>query len=153
MAFATFPKQQLAKIAGTAELVRLGAAKPGRHLELAHVQLGLYKHGAAGGSEQLRVNVYSDSGYQVAYAQSAWVSLASIPGLATYWIGRVRFDFARQPLNKNLTYYLALETQSYARSGDNFYLATLLDWPLPVNANLDAPRYAGAFALYGYTDL
>lgn len=136
------------------EVVKLGAVEVEDHTNLLYLRIMLYKHGAHGGTEQVRAKIYSDADYTKLMYTSAWSDLADIEGLtASPWWGWFRLTFARQALNKEATYYVALETQNYTRNADTFYLSHSLDWPVPQNTQV-VPSFPGAMMqFYGYRDL
>lgn len=149
MGFKDFPTPLRVKVAETSEEVECGSFSMGEHIELRHCRITLLKVGSAGGSEQLRLNIYTDEDYERRLYQSDWLELSDIEGLTTNWLGRVRFDFDRLHLNKDHTYYAAVESQSYTRDGEDFYIGFILDWPLQINSHA-GDDYALKMAFYGY---
>ena len=148
MAFQSFPDTLYLKTMATGETVAAGGFSVPDAQELRHVVLTVYKHGTAGGTERLRLKVFHDEAQTKTYATSDWATVSEAIEGATYWIGRVRFDFGYQNLSAGETYYLGVESDGYTRSGDTFYIAFPLDWPLAINEQQSAS--AGlAFEIYG----
>jgi hypothetical protein len=127
-------------------------------IELKWIRQVIFVHGVAGGSEQLRLGLYSRSDLTGLVINSDWAEVAdwvSEIGNANgdYQIGFMRFDFERQHLDSDTEYHLAIETNNYTRNADTFYLAAISDWPDPVNTPATNPAYyAGAAHWFGYAD-
>lgn len=136
------------KVADTDEMVRLGGFKPGYNQELRFIRSELRIYGGLGGSERIRLNFYADTNYSRLLFQSDWHDITNIE--AAHWMGWVRFDFDRRPINKHTFYYLAFEFENYTRTGNARYLAFALDWPHPKNTHLTAPFYGLTAMFYGY---
>lgn len=153
MGFAPIHQNAIVKMLDTSEFAHLGGYTMQSDTELKHIRLVIYKHGAAAGSEQMRLGVYSRSDLAGAIALSDWVDVADFIEGATHWIGFVRFDFARQFLDSDSTYHLGIETQNYTRNGGTFYLSVVADWPDPVNSpQNDAAYFAAAAHFFGYEE-
>jgi hypothetical protein len=153
MASPLLPATAWIKTWDTGESVKCGATVVQDHTNILYLRILLYKHGTAGGSEQVRAKIYSDANYTKLMYTSAWASVADVPNMGTNWWGWFRLTFAREALNKNATYYVALETQNYTRNADTFYLSNSLDWPVAQNTQ-SAPGMPGAaMQIYGYRDL
>lgn len=153
MAFTPFPSELMIRTLDTGEVVPMGGFKLPKHVELVWAQPIIYKHGVATGDEKIRVAVYSGAALVERLFASDWVALSSLGTLGPYWIGRVRFDFARQHLNKNTRYWFAMETQDYLRDGDQFYLGFQLDWPIQkYDSSVGSTRNFADMSLYGYVD-
>jgi hypothetical protein len=152
-AYPLLPATAYVKTWDTAEAVTCGSFDTQDHTDLGHIRLLLYKHGTHGGTERIRLKVYKDSGLTLLLATSEWSALSDITNLSTYWWGWLRFDFARQIVNKLSTYYLQLETENYTRNADTYYLSHSLDWPVPQNTQLTAGRPSAAIQIFGYRDL
>ena len=135
MAYSDFNEQKYILITDTSTVNKMGSVVFDSPIELEHMRLELYKHGTEAGTEQFRVNIYSDPDYSTVYAQSATVDIADIVGLSTYWIGWVRFDFAGLPVlgNNRNRFYIGLEPVTYTRNADTFYIGAGADWFPSVN--------------------
>lgn len=150
MAFLDFPDTLKVKTFDDDEEVAAGAFTFPDHMEIAHARLVVYKHGSHAGTERLRVNIYSDSAYSNLMHQSDWSEIADIDGIDAidYWIGWLRFDFDREHVNLNYTYYIAVEIDGYTRDSDAYYIAGVLDWPLEHMTHVADQGLALVF--YGY---
>jgi len=159
MPFEKYPSKMFFRTLDTGEELRLGtvelpaaASNTRQGFELRHLRLALYKHGAHGGSEQLRVRIYPNADHATPVHTSDWLSLSSITTLSTYWLGWLRFDFARAHL-WGLTYHVTVQAQNYTRNGDSYYLGFKFDWPDRVNsvvAGAHGLRIGAQMGLVGY---
>lgn len=161
MGFSPVHTTQFVKTLDTSETPHLGGFTMPYDLELAHIRLTVYIHNTAGlgGSEQLRLGLYSRSDLAGLVVSSDWVTVATWStevGTANgaYQIGLMRFDFTtRQWLDADTEYHLAIESNNYTRNGGTFYIATVCDWPDPVNTPATNGAYfAAQAAFYGYID-
>lgn len=151
MGIEQFPTDSYLKVCETGELVVAGGFQTARHEELRHIVMRLYKRGTRAGSERVRLKIYADDACVQLMAWSSWVALDDIPRIDEdqIYIGDVRFDFESFNVNKNRTYWLAIETDGYTRVQSSFFLGFLYDWPDPVYQQADAPSYALRVAIYG----
>jgi hypothetical protein len=144
--------QQYAKTLDTSETIQAAGFQVAQNQELAHVYLWLYRSGVPVGNEKLYAAVYTDSGYTDLYALSDPVLVRGDIAEGAAWYGKVRFDFARPNLNKNLRYYLAVYGSNYSKT-PSFYVAFPYDWPAPIYTQASAPKYGLRMELYGYRTL
>ena len=153
MAFKDFSKVQYIKTIDTGELVKIGSFNTVNNLELKYMRLTVYVESMALTTEQIRINIYSDIDCTSKLFSSDWCTLSDISGLSSRWIGWVRIDFNRQPINKLLTYYAAIESQNYTRTASN-YIGCSFDFPFPIYENNENDFYNHPlqFQLFGYTD-
>ena len=132
MPFSQFSSQKYVQVAeSSGTTLQLGSVRFSAATELVYVRFNLFKHGTAGGSEVLTMHAYTDRDYTKSQA-SASVNLADIT-TDQYWIGWVRFDFDNDLFAADTDYYFGLETTSYTRNGDTYYLSAGFDWPVPAN--------------------
>ncbi len=130
----------------------IGTFKPNEDLEIGHIRLMVYIHGTMAGSEQFRINLYSEN--DVLLIQGDYSDIADITTLDTDWIGWVRFDFNRELINSNTTYIAKVESNNYSRNADILYIAAGYDWPLNSYISVNgAPEYGIHQELYGYKRL
>jgi hypothetical protein len=155
--FTSFPSILYCKVIETGEVCHGGGINYSEaHIQLAQIRLTMYKCGAHTGDEQFRLKLYMDSGLTKAFTNgtSDWLSLDDISNMSTNWLGRVAFTFSSQPrLSKNDRYYVALETSSYTRVGNSFYIAPVFYWPISVNENTSEPFYGWQMEVFGYRRL
>jgi len=151
MAILQHPAEEYCKVVDTDELCVAGGFQTARHEELRHIVMRLYKKGARGGSERMRLKIFLDDSCLHLYAWSSWVRLSDIEGIDAdaAWKGDVRFDFESPNINKHRTYWVAIEIENYTRNRDTFFLAFLYDWPDPLYQQLGTPLYGLRMALYG----
>lgn len=147
-------KYLIANVLDTSEEKHLGGYTiTDKDLELAHIRVKLFVTGTPGGSEQLRLNVYSRSDLDALVAQSNWIDVADFYTVTTQFLSLVRFDFNREFFEVGDTLHLALESNNYTRNGDSFYISFISDWPDPVNVPTDADAYmAGEAHISGYVE-
>lgn len=131
MAFLNFPETLYVKTIDTSEIIRLGSLSPNEILELAHIRVFLYIAGTMNGTEQIRLNICSDSDCTKTIFSSSWSALTGLP-VGGNFLGWVRTDFAREGLNPNITYHIGLELTGYTRNADTFYISGVFDFPAPV---------------------
>lgn len=155
MAFAQIPADQYLRTIGAGETpAACGVRSTLYSFQLAHIVAAMYRVGAPASGERVRLLVCHDSALTKEYARSEWVSVETFseqldPGVGEAAFGRVRFDFDREFIQVDQTYYLALEVENYTQ-GTTSYLAFKLDWPDTVYEQEDAPRYGWQVELYGY---
>jgi hypothetical protein len=151
MAFNDFPSNLFVTVAQTSEELQLGGFTVDQAIDLKHVVLTMYKHGAAAGSERFKIKIYGSPTYSgSAMATSDWVTLASF-STSTYWIGRVRFDFSSQvPLGPTNKVYLSLAHENYTENLTTFYVGCPLDWPIALNTQATTGLASAIVALVGY---
>ncbi len=137
MSFSPINSAYLVRTISTSEILRLGSAKVVTSGGLGYIRVGLFifNQSAKGGSEKIRTNIYSDSTYTSLVCSSSWTNLdiVTIPLLASShsWIGVVRTDFAKQQINSQLTYYIAVELQNYTYTLGTFWVGGFKDYPSP----------------------
>lgn len=128
----------------------LGAFRVASHFELDHIQLTMLKFGPVAGTPSFRLRLYPTADLVapiwVPFGFRALSELAD--PMPDYWTGLVRFDMGGFPLNKNLTYYLAVETSGYTASS-SAYVGFRLDTPDTVNTQSDGSRPGAQLRLFG----
>jgi len=118
-----FSNKQCIKVIETGEKVKIGGFKVSTSGQIKHCIVSAYLHKALTGSEQLRINVYSDDLYSSLLFSSDKLNLSDIVyDITKGWKGEIRFDFPRYNLNKNFYYYFELEPFAYTRNGDNAFI-------------------------------
>lgn len=133
MSLKQFPEDFYILIKESTDL-SLGSVVSGNNLELAHIRIQLFKHGTIAANTRMRLSIKSNEGASSAIAVSDWANTSDITFFTSGdWLGRVRFDFARQNISEDTTYYVYLETENYTRNADTDYLGVAYDWPLKVN--------------------
>ena len=135
MAVLDISKTQYIKTVDTGEEIRMGSFKTVKSGELRFIRITMYWIGKIPDTEQVRVNIYSDSGYDSLLYQSDWRDLGDITGATSEYFAYVRCDFDRVNLNKENTYYIAAEYNNYTRNGSTYYQALVYDFPFPKNDN------------------
>lgn len=150
MAFVQFPVDAYIKTFNTGVVERIASFQLNDSTELEYIVLTLLRIGTAAGSERMRLIVYPSSNHNgSASATSDWRELADFTSGANA-IGRLRFDFNRQHLSSQFTYYLSVETQNYTRVGETFYLGAKLDWPDDVYTSPVADARGAQIRIIGY---
>lgn len=145
-----FPAITYWKTFATDEEFRAGGVTLQDSTHLKHFYLMMYLHGACADTERLRLKIYTDAALTKLYATSDWSNLADIENLANYWRGRLLFTFQTKIwLSSQFQYFISAEIDGYTRNGDTHFVAAMLDWPFPVNTNVDEPRYACVLEPYG----
>ena len=137
----SYPATEYWKVFETAEVVLAGGATFIETAELAQVIVTMYKHGVAAGTETMRVKLYHDAALTKLYATGEWTDLIGGHAGATYWRGRIPLNFAvgSYPfVQPGQEYFVAIETASYTRNGETFFVSLGFDWPLTINDNASA---------------
>lgn len=155
MSFSQFNDIQYVRTMDSSETTVLCGFSTAKSMELAHARITLLVNGTVGGSEQIRGLICSDvAGSQVIYTGD-YMNLSAITNLSTGdWYGYLTLDFNREELNKNNTYYFAVQTNNYTRNGDTYYLAVAYDWPFPIYQSFSAnlSNIGRMIAVYGYVN-
>lgn len=142
MSFFQFSKDQYVKTMDTGEKISMGGFKTTGDGELGNIRVTLNINGPAllVGAESLVMTLYSDSTLTKPIITSAASPLADIiddnPTFADQdnWIGHFRFDFANENINKDLTYYPALEATGYTRTA-TLWMGFSYDFPASIYDN------------------
>jgi hypothetical protein len=142
MSIYDFAKQQYFKTFNTGEINTMGAFKVSENGELKYIRSLFYIHGVLTGTEKIRLKICTDSNYSNVLYTSGWSTL-----LQSNYYGWIRFDFARENLNKTCTYYVYAEIADYTRNADSFYICQAYDYPWPVYDNSEGSFYNHPLAM------
>lgn len=153
MAFKDFSNIQYIKTIDTGEEARMGGFKTAVNTELEHIRPTIYINAGTITTEEVRINVYSDPGASSKIFSSSWAKLSDIEGLSTSWIGWIRVDFDRQPLNKYIWYYTTIELRNYTRVVGGYYIGFSYDFPFPKydNSEIYFYRHPLQLEIFGFT--
>jgi len=150
MAFKNFPDELAVRTINTGEEVHLGSINTSVDQELGAIYLTMFKHGAHAGTEQFKLNLYSDPTRTGTPISSNTISVSDITSMVSSdWMGRIRYDFARENINLNTTYEVTIQPVMYTRSANSFYFSAVLDWPVNTNLN-NSPQAAAKMALWSF---
>ena len=158
MAYQDFADEQYFKTIDTSETPVMGTFQTADNIELQYIQVIIWIQDvtALGGSEQIRLNIYSEDTYTALLYQSNWRSISDITNLGSQnWTGLLRIDFNRENINKNLTYYVRAELQNYTRNADDFWIGLSHDFPFPIYDNGESKFFDHPLAMeiHGYKEL
>lgn len=133
MAFTQFPATLAVRTIDSNESFSLGKFTMSENLELNSVRVSLYKHGIAGGSETLKLDLYSglEAESPGIYVSSNTISLSDVT-TENYFLFDLRFDFSLTNLTSGLSYFFKLTTANYTRNADTYYLAGVKDGPYQI---------------------
>jgi hypothetical protein len=134
MAFLNFSENLYVKEMDSNEETGLGGMSPAVNGDLAHMRVFVYIKGTIGGSETIKVNFYGDELTNNLLFSSSKSNLSNINPSPNNYLGWVKVDFDRQPLNKNITYYPSLQLENYTRNGETYVIGIVYDWPAPTYA-------------------
>ena len=152
MGFGQFPQDQYLIIVTDDQPTQAGSLVPGSDIELGHITCRLFKLGAHSGSETLQLHIYGNEDLSTPIASSAEVAVSEIDSLtSSNWIGRVRFDFNREQLDSDNTYYFGIQVNNYTYSEGSYYWAWSLDWPDDVNTPASAVTRGIQASVLGYS--
>jgi len=126
----------------TSEKINTGGFKVTENGELGSMRVLLHINGVSSlaGSEELVLTLYSDAALTKPVYVSSASTIAAIAavddtfGNNENWVGWLRFDFARENINKNIYYYPGIEANNYTRVAD-FWMGFSYDFPAPVYDN------------------
>lgn len=121
MPFTQFPEFTWIRTIDTNEQVDLATITPSRTMELIHIRPLIYRQGSA--TANLQLTLHTSTNYNVTYASSNTVA-SSTWGSGTNYLGWIRFDFNREVLRANQTYYLTMKTSSYTGTSSVFFALT-----------------------------
>lgn len=152
MAITGFPASQAFKVLELSE-EDCGLVKAGEDMELAHIRLWIYIHGTYGGSETLKINLYSQN--DVLLHQSDASTLSEISNIGANWLGWLRFDFNRENVKSGTEFKIKVASTNYARNGDTYYIGIGFDWSDPALTNVanSGINYGIYAPMYGYKRL
>jgi hypothetical protein len=129
MSFLDFPKRLFVKSIDTAEEIKCGAHKYVDNQEMRHLRVGVLINGQVPTTENMQLQLHSESTYSSLIVSSNIIYLRDIPNAPTRWVGLIRFDFPYFPVNNNNYYYIKLLVADYTRNADIYYLGAVYDWP------------------------
>ena len=126
-----FPKEFYVKTFNTGITEKLCKFVSDVDMELSHIVLTILKNGTSAGSESMTLKLYSswDLTKPALATSSARLLTATGASNAQSWTGRLRFDFDRVNIEAGTEYFLVLQTSSYTRVLNSYYLGAVLDWP------------------------
>lgn len=141
MGFTQFPATQYFSIFETNDVVKLGSFRLNESGFLKSAYIRIYINGVTqlGGSERIRLKVYSDASHTKLMATGEWRNISSITNLGTTnWLGKILLSFDTAfNMNKNTAYYLEVDSDNYTRNGDTFYMGLSYDFPIAVYDNAE----------------
>jgi len=151
MAFLDFPNQLQVKVldSETNDAAQLGSFTMSEETELNNIRVCLVKHGPAVGSEVLRIKLALSNDVTRAVVVSDDVAVDDI-STSDFFVGWVKFDFERQHLDPNLTYFAFLEYENYVRDEETFYIAYCFDDVFAVNDFNASDDFGAAMQILGY---
>lgn len=135
MSVEQYPSNMWVKQLDSDEIALIGSFQFPNRGELQYGNLYLIKKGALVGSPKARLHFYSRADLEVSLFQSDWRSFSNIDGIddgSQNWLGWVRFDFGKQSINPNITYYVAIEMDDYTPnlSTESHFIGFFLDGPV-----------------------
>lgn len=131
MSFTDFSEDQFIKTVDTGEKIKMGSFQTPENGELVYMRITPYWEGKIPTTEQVRLNIYSNPEYTALLYQSDYSDLVDISNKSTNWIGWLRIDFNREPVNLNSTYYVEAEYNNYTRTG-SYFQSLCWDFPFPI---------------------
>lgn len=153
MAFLQFPREQYFRIVNTSENVRCGYFNLQDGTELKHMMFTVFVRGPITTAFSLRVNIYGNDSLAEPIITSDWAIISNqtlVPEPVGDWIGNIYFDFAGNPLNPNVDYYMTVEPSvEYVRDGDDYYIGINLDWYSEVNNQLTSGEAGARIRILG----
>jgi hypothetical protein len=152
MSYFDYPNKRWVEIFTPTVLeLRLGKIQIHQTMELSAIKVDLIiKDVTALSNAKIRINIYNVL-YNKVLHTSSWVYLKKISDLgASDWIGFIRLEFARELINENLEYGLALEIDDYVGDGINQYVGLFFDDPEGIYNNNNVPDIGLKFEFFGY---
>ena len=152
MAFLQFPTDQYYIVVTDDEPTQAGEFVLTEDIELGQIQCRLQKIGAHAGTETLQVHIYGNSDLSTPLCSSTAVSMADIDSLtSSNWVGYVTFDFNREYLDSDNTYYMGVQVNNYTYSVGVYEWGYALDWPDDINTADIATKRGLQAAIIGYS--
>jgi len=151
MAFKDFANTLYINPFNTDDIIPMGNFDVETSIELQHIRVLAVIKGTIIGTEKIRLKVYgSEKSNKVLYT-SEWSNISDISNLGQYWLGWLRCDFQRNPINANQGYHVKAEISGYNRTID-FYIGLSYDWPWPIYDNGADKFYNQGLAMqiFGY---
>jgi hypothetical protein len=154
MAFLDFSDNQYIKFADTGEDIRMGGFSTVNNMELKHIRTTIYIDGAIPTTERMKIEIHGHIGVQSLLYTSDWANLADIANVSDRWLGWIRIDFNREPINKDVTYYPKIVLDNYTAIAGSFRIGFAYDFPFPVYDNSQDLFYNHPIAMqiFGYED-
>ena len=151
MAFKDFSDVQYIKTVDTGEEISIGSFIPPKNMGIAYMRSTIFISGQVPTTERMRINIYSDLDNTSKIFASDWSNLNEIVGVTSSWIGWIRVDFNKEPLNKYLSYYPTIELDGYTRT-PTYFIGFCYDFPFPIYDNAEPLFYKHPlqFQLFGY---
>lgn len=147
------PDLTYVKTLNTNETVLAGSITLPYATELSAVQVLLFKKGVESGSERLRCKLYGDVARTNLLYTGEWSDLQDIEDFGINWWGWVSLEFGRPHIPADLTLYVSIESDSYTRIADTYYLSLVLDWATPQYAETEQDYKGISLRIYGYRDV
>jgi hypothetical protein len=152
MAFTQFPNQQYFRVLESDTITKLGYFNLDDGTELKHIMLTIFQKGIISSAYQMRLKLYPTVTSSSAIITSSWATISTstlVPTYASNWLGTIYVDFAGEPLNPNLDYFVSVETLGYTRLTDSYYVGINLDWYSPVNTALSSTEAGARMRILG----
>ena len=151
MAFLDFPSQLQVNVLDNEvnDAAQLGSFTMTDTTELKNIRTFLVKHGNAGGSEVLRLKLSLSNDVTRASIVSEDITLSEV-STDEYFVGWFNFDFGRQQLDPDLTYFVFLEYENYTRNADTYYLAYAFDDVFFVNDFNASDDFGAVMQILGF---
>ena len=152
----TFANPQTMKTIDTSEIVLCGQFQPSANINLIYTTLWVIKVGTAGGSESFTLGIHGSSDTSSAIYTSDPLLISTIQGASELnttgsWASWLRFDFCKQGLDKDVSYYVSLSIASYTRNADTDFISVPYDFDFPVYDRTITNQYdaPAGFRVYG----
>ena len=133
----------------SAEATPLLSFSVGENHELASIVLHCQKVGIHT-NETLTLEIHKDEETDFPLITSDTYTYDDFAIGASHWAGLLTFDFNREPLSSELTYWLKVRVGNYTYSDDSRYISFAADYPEEINS-ATTKILAGA-GIYGYFD-
>lgn len=150
MSIYQFPNQLYIQPFTQGEDLRMGSFQLVESMELQYIRTQLHIYNQAITTQRVRIKIYGDQDYTDLLYTSSWADLSGA-NASNYWLGYIRVSFNRENLNKNITYYAAIEIGNYTFSSSSF-IGPTFDFPWPVYDN-GAPNFFNhplTMQIFGY---
>lgn len=131
MSYINFPNKLWVKTINTGEDILTGGFKLNDHMDLQHMIVYLLIKGEFPTTETAKLEVHRNNACTSLYCTSNTINLSDIKLNTKDYLVKVRFDFNKQPINKNFYYYPKIILSNYTRSS-SYFLGVVYDWPVEV---------------------
>jgi len=103
-------------------------------------------------NETLKLELHKDEDVDFPLITSDTYTYDDFDISSSHWAGLLTFDFNREPLSSELTYWLKVRVGNYVYSDNSRYISFAADYPEPINSGEAVTKILAGVGVYGYFD-